>query len=701
MLHSDFLYVVTFDNPHTYIKTFTSNEKPAKVYQDHMDIYNNIKYIDNTHKPNYNINVYYFVNPNDELMKSILSQLKKYNNTELNGFYHYTNNIELLSELLNRCKNIQQLLQEMGVKQHNDKYYSSENNLKLYNPNEPVDELKEVNLDLLERQKKRCDDSINESPNENEIAFGLPLSFDVSLLRNNEDNITIDIKKKFENELMPLQNNEDVIDDTYLVLDKTTPEKKEPEPLLPTPIPEKETSDHVKDYLGVPLIDPNLYNKLQKCTFNSAEAYKKMMNDRELIDNKLFEQLDKPNDEDIPGMPENLLYCPNRKRQFLKDNQCQVYSTNLSCTDIEHNVALIQNLLISTVSYGLLVTKDVISIKQSVNYFPEIKIIQDFITPDDDEYYSCVAIKLNKTFKKENNDLKKVANKMNEILSSVNIFLEYGEYDQYLLTELYDKQTTTLDKILLAIKDFSQGYERTSGSRCFVNGKEEEPKYMLLDDFMEEFYQHLIQQNFDITKEELKNYETSISQYLVFHRCFEMGMDNDFQKTIYIKKSNKSIISSRFNFAPNPVLSTMAMFGTNTRTMSTNKQLREEVLPIVDYEKNLSNAWNQSSLTAAKPKNILTAEDLLPADTNDSWFKLNPIKQRSLEGEPLLHSSNPIKTIGCLSGGQRREIKDFQVPKIPVSPWQQTTIEPELERIPLEPTKTSPPWFLSVPVSEK
>ena len=56
MLHSSFLYVVTFDTPHTYIKTFTSNEKPAKVYQDHMDVYNNLKYFDATDKPKYDIN---------------------------------------------------------------------------------------------------------------------------------------------------------------------------------------------------------------------------------------------------------------------------------------------------------------------------------------------------------------------------------------------------------------------------------------------------------------------------------------------------------------------------------------------------------------------------------------------------------------------------------------------------------------------
>ena len=159
----------------------------------------------------------------------------------------------------------------------NDKYYSVDNVLKHYNPDKPSDELTSVNFDELIQSKQYN----GESPNENELAFGLPLSFDVSLLRKNEDNITIDIKKKFENE------QKTITDNTYVIVDKpkntdvgvciATNNSNPLEPL------EKKTPEYIKDYLGVPLIDPNMYNKLQKCTFNSGDAYKKMINDRELI----------------------------------------------------------------------------------------------------------------------------------------------------------------------------------------------------------------------------------------------------------------------------------------------------------------------------------------------------------------------------------------------------------------------------------
>lgn len=692
-MHSNFLYIVTFDTPHTYIKTFTSNEKPAKIYQDHVDIYNNIKFINNKIKSHFDINVHYFVNPNDELMKTILQQLPMKNNTSndykglasqhvnsfydydkdfelLNntsnnykgglmgladkcvmGFYDYDKDIELLNKLLQNCKNIQNILKEIGVYQKDDKYHSTPQ-LKHYKPNQV---LQDVPSDTTEYTsgKKTTDDS---SVSNDDIAYGLPLSFDVSLLHKDKSNITIDISKR---EMLPsldeqkeeIKTEIEKLNNEYEIVDEPVNQLFAPKPEPPFPV--KETPQHIKDVFGVPLMDANLYGKIEKFTFNTAKEYKNMINDRTQLDSIPVSESVAP--IELVGMTESLLYSPNRKRQHIKGDTYYTLPTQTGVeNDLDNNVALVQYLSYQDQPYVLMTTNEIIKLKASVNYFPEFHIIYQYLTPDDDEYYGCLAIKINK-FLKKNNNTHKLKDEMHQILSSINLFLDMDEYDKFLMTELYHHKTTSIDKILIAIKNFSKQFDKT-----YEKYDDTEREFILVKDFLKQFGEYLKENNLELDENELNNHETTVCQYLVFHKQVEMGMTDDLQKTLFLKKNMVSVpandipVMKCYNGIKIP-----PRFGDNVRTQSNNRQLRSE--PIID--KIPISAVNQSSK--------LWVEDKANIKLDIPNCAPKPIPVANIEG---------INTVGQTLRNGFPERKDMIMPepKIPVSPWIQTTIEPGL-----------------------
>ena len=88
------------------------------------------------------------------------------------------------------------------------------------------------------------------------------------------------------------------------------------------------------------------------------------------------------------------------------------------------------------------------------------------------------------------------------------------------------------------------------------------------------------------------------------------------------------------------------------------------------------------------PKEQLSAEELLPKNnSSDLWAKVNPEGEGSLEGKNFLQSGYHI---GINTVGQTLRNANMQLrseppnPQVKVSPWQQSTIEPDLGRKPLE-----------------
>lgn len=87
------------------------------------------------------------------------------------------------------------------------------------------------------------------------------------------------------------------------------------------------------------------------------------------------------------------------------------------------------------------------------------------------------------------------------------------------------------------------------------------------------------------------------------------------------------------------------------------------------------------------PKDTLKSSDLLPSDVNSVWAQVNPMGQGALGDENLINSGYHI---GINTVGQTLRNANYQLrseplnPQTPVSPWNQTTIEPDINRRPME-----------------
>jgi hypothetical protein len=87
------------------------------------------------------------------------------------------------------------------------------------------------------------------------------------------------------------------------------------------------------------------------------------------------------------------------------------------------------------------------------------------------------------------------------------------------------------------------------------------------------------------------------------------------------------------------------------------------------------------------PKDKLTADDLLPKDSNSKWAQVNPAGQGDIRDQNFLNAGF---LIGINTVGQSLKNANLQLrseppnPQLKVSPWNQSTIDPDLNRKPLE-----------------
>jgi len=91
--------------------------------------------------------------------------------------------------------------------------------------------------------------------------------------------------------------------------------------------------------------------------------------------------------------------------------------------------------------------------------------------------------------------------------------------------------------------------------------------------------------------------------------------------------------------------------------------------------------------TDCYPKDTLTAAELLPSDPNSKWAQVNPAGQGELGDQNFLEAGFHI---GTNTVGQTLRNPNLQLrseppnPQLKVSPWMQTTIEPDSNRKPME-----------------
>jgi FtsZ-interacting cell division protein ZipA len=88
------------------------------------------------------------------------------------------------------------------------------------------------------------------------------------------------------------------------------------------------------------------------------------------------------------------------------------------------------------------------------------------------------------------------------------------------------------------------------------------------------------------------------------------------------------------------------------------------------------------------PKDKLTADDLLPADAaNSKWAQVNPAGQGDVKDQNFLTAGyhTGVNTVGQTLRNANYQLRsDPPNPQVKVSPWMQTTIEPDTNRRPLE-----------------
>ena len=87
------------------------------------------------------------------------------------------------------------------------------------------------------------------------------------------------------------------------------------------------------------------------------------------------------------------------------------------------------------------------------------------------------------------------------------------------------------------------------------------------------------------------------------------------------------------------------------------------------------------------PKNQLAPQELMPNDPNSKWAQVNPMGSGDIAGKNFLNAGS---LIGVNTVGQSLRNASWDLrseppnPQVQVSPWMQSTIEPELQRRPLE-----------------
>ena len=87
------------------------------------------------------------------------------------------------------------------------------------------------------------------------------------------------------------------------------------------------------------------------------------------------------------------------------------------------------------------------------------------------------------------------------------------------------------------------------------------------------------------------------------------------------------------------------------------------------------------------PRSQLTPDDLLPTNECNVWSKSNPYGSGSLADRNFLQAgwATGVSTVGSVMKNANLQLRSEPAnPQVSVSPWMQSTINPDLERKPLE-----------------
>jgi hypothetical protein len=99
------------------------------------------------------------------------------------------------------------------------------------------------------------------------------------------------------------------------------------------------------------------------------------------------------------------------------------------------------------------------------------------------------------------------------------------------------------------------------------------------------------------------------------------------------------------------------------------------------------NTANNNAPKDCFPKDQLAPSELLPANTQSQWANVNPNSQGNLGDQNFLSAGYHFgtDTVGQSLRNANRQLRSEPAnPQVKVSPWNQTSIEPDINRRPLE-----------------
>ena len=112
----------------------------------------------------------------------------------------------------------------------------------------------------------------------------------------------------------------------------------------------------------------------------------------------------------------------------------------------------------------------------------------------------------------------------------------------------------------------------------------------------------------------------------------------------------------------------------------------DEIAEPGSIDQSESSQFNQTH-PECYPKDVLTSAELLPQDSNSRWAQAVPSGTGSLQDKNFLNAGFHvgINTVGQTLRNANRQLRsEFPNPQVKVSPWMQTTIDPDINRKPME-----------------
>jgi len=156
--------------------------------------------------------------------------------------------------------------------------------------------------------------------------------------------------------------------------------------------------------------------------------------------------------------------------------------------------------------------------------------------------------------------------------------------------------------------------------------------------------------------------------YTLYNQSVKNNMDEE-----YTENFKNSMEETSDNVASEEEMESFTNPGENTNSN----------MDYLSMDQNLKEQRQESNF----PKEQLNADDLLPKDNSSLWAQVNPAGEGSLKDRNFLQSGYHIgiNTVGQTLRNANQQLRSEPPnPQVKVSPWLQTTIEPDLGRKPME-----------------